>query len=141
MTELFDTLTDFGARVAARLLDERIIWLTTVSENNEPHPRPVWFLWDGETFLIFSRPGTHKLAHIRSNPKVSLNLDGDGLGGDIIVFTGEAWIDENGLSPAVMEEYLQKYAEGLKRISFTRGEFAKEYSSLIRVKPVRLRGH
>jgi len=34
-----------------------------------------------------------KLGHIEANPYVALNFDGDGLGGNIIVFTGEARLD------------------------------------------------
>ena len=47
-----DPSTEFGARVERRLPDERIIWLTTVGPDNTPQPSPVWFFWDGETFLI-----------------------------------------------------------------------------------------
>ena len=141
MAKLIDPSTEFGRRVAQRLRDERIIWLTTVSEVNEPHPRPVWFLWDGETFLIFSQAGTHKLEHIRGNPMVSLNLDGDGMGGDIIVFTGEAWADQQAPPKDQWDEYTQKYTEGMKRIGMTAQEFAAGYSVLLRVKPLRLRGH
>ena len=66
---MIDLSTEFGQRVQRRLTEERIIWLTTVSEGSTPQPRPVWFLWDGETFLIYSRPNTYKLRHIKHNAK------------------------------------------------------------------------
>ena len=74
---VIDLSTDFGKHVDRRLQEEWIIWLTTVGEDGTPHPRPVWFLWDGETFLIYSRPDTHKLDHIARRPRVALSLDGD----------------------------------------------------------------
>lgn len=48
---MIDTTTEFGQRVASRLAKERIAWLTTIDSNSAPQPRPVWFLWDDETFL------------------------------------------------------------------------------------------
>lgn len=73
-----DTTTDFGKRVERRLREERIAWLTTVRRDGTPQPLPVWFLWDGDTILIYSQPNQQKLRNIRHNPKVSLNLDGNG---------------------------------------------------------------
>jgi hypothetical protein len=48
---MIDTNTEFGQRVARRLAEERIAWLTTIDSNGAPQPRPIWFLWDGATFL------------------------------------------------------------------------------------------
>jgi PPOX class probable F420-dependent enzyme len=89
---VLDTSTEFGRRAERRLREERIIWLVTVRRNGMPQPLPVWFLWEGDTVLIFTRPGTQKLANLEHNPKAALHLDGDGRGGDIIVLEGEAQI-------------------------------------------------
>src|SRR5438270_7290520 len=90
--QLPDTATPFGERVARRLREERLIWLTTVDAKGMPQPTPIWFLWDEatSTMLMYSRVDAKRLAHIRQNPKVALNFDGNGFGGDIIVITGEA---------------------------------------------------
>ena len=56
---LFDPQTDFGARVARRLQNEQVIWITTVRVDGTPQPTPVWFIWDGETILIYPCPA-HK---------------------------------------------------------------------------------
>ncbi|MCB9129858.1 MAG: TIGR03667 family PPOX class F420-dependent oxidoreductase [Anaerolineales bacterium] len=92
---MIDLNTEFGQRVARRLAEERIGWLTTVDATGTPQPRPVWFLWQEDILLIYSRPGTRKLEHIARNPRVSFNLDGDGLGGDIVVLTGVAAINDS----------------------------------------------
>ena len=84
---MLDGSTEFGQRATRRLNEEIIGWLTTVSPTGQPQPIPVWFLWDGESFLLYSRPGQAKLANIARSPRVSLNLDGDGSGGDIVVGT------------------------------------------------------
>ena len=62
--------------------------MTTVTPAGTPVPRPVWFLWDGEeSALVTARPSP-RVRNIEANPRVTLNFDGDGGGGDIIVFTG-----------------------------------------------------
>jgi PPOX class probable F420-dependent enzyme len=123
------------------LATERIIWLTTVSPSGVPHPRPVWFLWDGETFLIYSQPDTFKLEHIAAKPNVALNLDGDGLGGNIVVFTGQIRLDLTAPPAYQVLEYVTKYQPGFERINMTAEGFAAAYSVPLRVTPTRLRGH
>lgn len=138
---MIDTSTEFGRRVEKRLNSERIIWLTTVSAGGVPHPRPVWFWWDGETFLIYSKPDTFKLDHIETNPNVALNFDGDGRGSDIIVFTGQARLDPVAPPAHQMPDYAAKYQPGFQRIGMTAQEFAAAYSVALRVMPTALRGH
>lgn len=138
---MIDTTTEFGQRVARRLGEERIIWLTTTGRDGTPQTRPVWFLWDGESFLIYSRPGTAKLRHIASRPRVSLNLDSDGLGGDIIVFTGRAAVDPTAPPGDQVPAYAEKYRAGFQRINMTPVQFGQVYSVAIRIWPESLRGH
>ena len=138
---MIDSNSEFGRRVMRRLKEDRIIWLTTTGSDGTPQPRPVWFLWDGESFLIFSRPGTAKLRHIEGNPKVSLNLDGDGLGGDIVVIIGEAKIPFEEPSAEQNDAYVRKYEMGFERINMSAIQFGQVYSKAIRVYPTQLRGH
>ena len=138
---MFDTNTEFGQRVIRRLDEERIIWLTTISRQGIPSPRPVWFLWEEDSILIYSRPKTHKLAHIRANELVALNFDSDGLGGDIIIISGKAYIDETAPRADRVPAYVEKYRGGLKRITMSPDQFAKSYSVAVRVKPLNIRGH
>jgi len=138
---MFDPNTEFGERVARRLKEDSVIWLTTVRRDLIPQPTPVWFLWNGDTFLIFSEPSAQKIRNIRRNPKVALNFDGNGTGGDIIVFWGEAQIEEERPSANEMAEYLQKYQTGLTQIQMTPESFAESYSVPVRVKPTNVRGY
>lgn len=135
-----DTSSEFGKRVLQRLQSEQVIWLTTVGADLTPQPRPVWFWWNGDTFLIFSRPNTFKLRHITSHPRVTLHFDGDGKGGDEIVFNGDARIGEE-VPPEEAAEYNQKYQQGFTRIGMSAKDFARSYSIAIRVWPTGLRGH
>ena len=135
-----DTSTEFGRRVSRRLKDELIIWLTTTGTNGMPQPRPVWFSWQEDSFLIYSRPDTAKLAHIAKNGQVALNLDGNGTGGDIIVFTGQATIDESMPPADQVKDYITKYAGGIEELGMTAAEFGQRYSVAIKIVPSQLRG-
>ena len=53
---MLDFSTDLGRRIARQLESERVIWLTTVGSDNTPQPRPVWFVWDGTSLLVYSQP-------------------------------------------------------------------------------------
>jgi PPOX class probable F420-dependent enzyme len=138
---LVDTSTEFGQRAERRLREEKIAWLTTVAPSGMPQPVPVWFLWDGgDSVLIYSRPDTPKLRAIGANPCVSLNLDGNGQGGDIVVAAGEASVSDD---PAAHEvpDYVEKYAPLIERNRWTPESFAADYSVPIRVRVRRIRGH
>src|SRR3954447_8640646 len=110
-----DTATAFGSRAERRLRTERIGGLVSVSPGGTPRPIPVWFLWEGESILLYSRPGTPKLRNIAANPRVALHLDGDGWGGDVVVVTGEAEVLD-GPPANEVEAYVEKYAWGFKRL-------------------------
>jgi PPOX class probable F420-dependent enzyme len=136
-----DTSSEFGARAARRLREEQIYWLVTTGSDGTPEPIPVWALWDGETFLIYSKAGTPKLRNVAARPRVAVHLDGDGRGGDIVVVTGDARIVADVPPADRMEAYLAKYRDGIRRIGMTPESFARTYAVALRVTPLRLRGH
>ncbi len=126
-------------RAEERLGRELVAWLTTVSPRGRPQSTPVWFWWDGSTFLVYSRPGKQKLRNIAANPRVSLHLDGDGLGGDNVIFEGEAAVATDVPPANEMPGYLDKYRSRIEQNGWTPQDFAADYSVPIRVRPTRLR--
>jgi PPOX class probable F420-dependent enzyme len=138
---MIDTTTAFGARAERRLREEIVAWLVTVRADGTPVPVPVWFLWEGETFLIYSQPDTPKLRNIERSPRVALHLDGNGRGGDIIVVTGEAAIAPEEPSADEVPDYVAKYGEPIARNGWTPASFAADYSVPVRVRFGSLRGH
>jgi PPOX class probable F420-dependent enzyme len=131
----------FGERAQRRLRDDALGWLTTVRHDGLPQPSPIWFLWQRGAFLIYSQPRTQKLRNIRANPLVSVHLDGDGRGGDIVILSGEAEIDETHEPAHAVPAYVEKYAPGFERLGMTAEQFARSYSVPILVRPTGLRGH
>src|SRR5258705_13280986 len=104
-----------------RLRDEKTIWLTTVRADGTPQSVPVWYLWDGETLLIFSQPTAQKLRNIAQNPKVSIifaHTDVFGEAGFAVV-TGEAAVDQHAPPSNQIAAYLDKYREGIAAINRT----------------------
>src|SRR5579864_2154740 len=141
MGPLIDTTTEFGARAARRLREDRVGWLVTVSRDGTPQPNPVWFSWDGESILVYSEPGQAKLRNIEANPRVALHLDSRSSGDDIVIVIAGATID--GSAPPVHKNapYVAKYRREMARLGLGRPEkMAESYSVAIRLVPSKVRG-
>ena len=137
---MIDFTSEFGKHVVTRLEQEKVIWLTTVSANGTPQPNPVWFYWNGENFLIYTTPNASKLKNITLNPRISLNFEGAStLGGDVVVFTGDAIIENNrsNSDPGYVKKYLRIVTDEWNR---TIDDLYEEYSVTLRIKPQKLRG-
>jgi PPOX class probable F420-dependent enzyme len=136
-----DTSTDFGQRVAGHLENDQVVWLTTVNPDQTPQPSPVWFLWDGDTVLIYSQPGTPKLRNIAQRPRVSLSFNSTPQGGDVVILTGDAWIDSDTPPASKVPTYVEKYTGGIQSIGMSPEDFTQAFSVPVRVRPTSLRGH
>ena len=136
-----DPTTDFGSRVARRLAEEVVAWLTVVDGAGTPQPAPVWFLWDGESALIYSLTEAKRLAHLRARPRVAMHLDGNGQGGDVVVLTGGIVEAPDAPAPADNPSYLNKYGERITSGWGSAEAFGAQYSVPLRFTPRRVRGH
>jgi PPOX class probable F420-dependent enzyme len=138
---MIDLTNGFGRAVKQYLENQYVIWLTTVDSKLTPQPRPVWFIWEANSFLIFSQPHAHKVKHIRENPKVALHFNTDEKGDKhVIVFTGEAVIDSNYPPAHEVPAYMKKYESGIIELDNTPVGFSSEYSTAIRITPADVRG-
>jgi PPOX class probable F420-dependent enzyme len=136
-----DTSTEFGARVERRLREEEIIWLATVNMDGTPEPSPVWFYWDGQTILVYSKTGTARERNVRRGSRVALHFDSGEHGSNIVVFVGDALVDDAASPPHAMPEYAAKYRAGFARIGVTAEQFSYAYPLAIRIRPQRVRGY
>jgi PPOX class probable F420-dependent enzyme len=126
-----------GENVERRFREEEVAWLTTVRSDGQPQSVPVWYLWDGEGFLIYSQPNRQKLRNIARNPRVGLNLNSDAHGGSVVRVEGTAEVLEDAPPATELPEYLEKYRDGISRIGYDEEGFAREYSVAVRVTPAR----
>ncbi len=141
MAKVVDTADPFGKVADRRLRKEHIAWLTTTSADGTPQPNAVWFLWDGDTVLMYSIPNQAKLKNIARNPRVSINLDSSDKGDSIVILTGTAAIDPS--APPVDEnsDYVTKYRADIERLGMgSAAKMAEQYSVAVRITPEKLRG-
>jgi len=134
--------TKFGRAAKKHLKSEYFVWLTTVDSTGTPQPRPVWFIWEKDSFLIFSQAKAHKLKHIKANPQVALHFNSADNKGEnrLVIFTGTAKIDKRSLPSHKVRAYMKKYKAGIKGLGATPEQFSGEYSVAIRITPAKLRG-
>ena len=138
---MIDFTSDFGKKAKRFIEKEYFIWFTTVGAYLTPQPRPVWFIWDKDSFLIFSKPDAFKVGHVKEHPNVSLHFNTDDKADeDVIIFLGKAEIDTNISSLHEIPAYLEKYKTGIMDLDMTPESFSDEYSLAIRIKPTKLRG-
>ncbi len=124
--------------VRSRLKNEIVIWLVTAARDRRPQAVPVWFLWDGTSFLIYAQPGI-KVRHVKANPFVELHLNSDPVGDDVVRVSGYATIPKS-QPPAHKEPaYMRKYRDQIEGLGMTAEGFAEQYLYPIRVRRLRFR--
>lgn len=139
---MIDFKSKLGRKAMRHLKQEYFVWLTTVDSNGVPQPRPVWFVLEGDTLLIYSQPGAFKLKHILNNSNISLHFNTPDPKGeeDVIVFTASAKVDTKAEPANKNSIYMRKYRTGIKGLGSTPQQFAEAYSTAIRIKLTSLRG-
>ena len=134
---VFESGSEADAHALERLRSDMIGWLTTVTPAGQPQTFPIWFLWEDGEALIFSDRRAKRLLNIRANPRVSLHLDDDGKGGDVVIVEGEARVDD--ATPALPEHtaYLAKYGDWITEQLGSPEEMATIYNVPLRIRPTR----
>jgi PPOX class probable F420-dependent enzyme len=122
-----------------RIADDRVAWLTTVTDRGVPAPNPVWFVPDGDDLVVFSDPQSRKVHNIEQRPIVTLHFNSGRDGDDIVVITGRATLTQ-GRPPSALAAYLDKYeADITGPLEMTVEEIDRTYDTEIRIRPTRVR--
>lgn len=138
---LIDRTTPFGERVAERLTNDLVIWLTTVRPDGQALPTPVWFWWDSdESLMTYSQPQALKLRNIETNARVTLNFNSDAHGDDVVRFEALASIDPSAPQAREIPAMVEKYRAESVRLGWEPEHAWDEYTVPIRVKLTRLWG-
>ena len=124
---------------SSRLKREIVVWLATINPNGGPLVVPVWFLFDGKAFLIYSVPG-QKVRNIERNALVALHLNSNPEGGDVVRATGKAQLLKRQPPAYKVPAYIRKYRSLIKSYGWTPESFSADYSIPIRVRPTKFRG-
>ena len=122
--------------VRSRLRKEIVVWLATAGRDGRPHAVPVWFWWDGESFLVYSIPG-QKVRDIEAHPNVQLHLNSDPEGGDVVRLDATAHVATDLLPAYRVPAYVRKYRELINENGWTPKVFSELYHVAIRIQPTR----
>lgn len=139
---MLDLNTKFGRFAKKYIKEAYFVWLTTVDSTGTPQPRPVWFIWENDSFLIYSQTKAHKLKHLQKNPNVSLHFNTEDDKGEkrLIVFTGTARVDKDAPPANKVRAYMRKYKQGIQDLNATPEKFSAEYAVALRITPTNVRG-
>jgi PPOX class probable F420-dependent enzyme len=139
MVDSLDAATDDGARAIRRLQTELIGWLTTTNPDGQPQASPIWFLWDGEELLVYSKTRAPRNGNIGDRPLVAFNLESGPEGEDVVTAEGEARVVPDEPPASANPAYIAKYRGMLDSYEWTPEWFAGRYSVPIRIRPTRWR--
>jgi PPOX class probable F420-dependent enzyme len=128
------------ARIERFLEQEPIVWLSTVRPDGAPHIVPIWFWWDGDALLVFSKPDAQKVRNLRARPAAMLALGDAEEDFDVGLIEGRAEILDRPTRDVMPAAHLEKYAEQMAAIGLTAAEYAETYSLVIRIVPDRFVG-
>src|SRR4051812_44842736 len=63
------------------LREQRTCRIATVSADGRPHVTPLWFVWDGSAFWLYSITRSRRWAELEHDPRIAAVVDtGEGYG-------------------------------------------------------------
>jgi PPOX class probable F420-dependent enzyme len=122
-----------------RIAEDRVVWLTTVTDRGMPAPNPVWFVPDGDDLVVYTSPTSRRVHNLEQRPFASLHFNSDAHGGDVVVITADVEI-AHGRAPSAFPGYLDKY-EGdiLGALATTVQAIDDTYNTQLRMGPRKVR--
>lgn len=127
--------------VEAALRDDSVVWLSSVQPDGRPHLVPVWFHWDGERIVAFSKPHARKVENLRDQPSVMLAVGTPGPEFEVELIEAIAELPKRPADEVMPEGFGAKYRDLLHRAGLTVQRFAEVYSQPIVLRPTRFLGY
>ena len=134
---VFDSGSPQHLRALSRLERDKIAWLTSVTPDGQPQTFPVWFLWEDGEVLVYSAKSAKRNGNVAVNPRVSVHLEGNADGGDLVIVEGIARVDHRTRSADQHAAYMAKYGDWMVRDLGSVEAFLAEYTVPIRIAPAR----
>ena len=126
--------------IRTELENQSVIWLGSTRPDGTPHVVPTWFLWDGQSILLFSKPDAQKVRNMRANPRVMVAVGDPGPDFDVELAEAIAEIVDPSTRPSVPDAFVAKYADMAARAGLTMARFADVYQQPVRIRPTRWLG-
>lgn len=127
--------------VRAALQANPVAWLSSVRADGRPHVAPVWFHWDGEQIVAFSKPTARKIENLRERPTVMLAVGTPGPDFTVELIDATAELPDRAASEVMPEGFGVKYRDLLRRAGLSVQRFAEVYSQPIVLRPTRFLGY
>jgi PPOX class probable F420-dependent enzyme len=135
-----DTSSAAELRVHRFLETEPVIWLSSIRPDGAPHLVPTWFVWDGETIVIRSKPHARKVRNLVHEPRAMLALGDAEDDFDVGLLEARAEVLGDDRALALPAAFVAKYGKRIAGLGLTPAEFAVTYSATIRLTPARALG-
>lgn len=135
-----DTTNLAATRVQRFLETEPVLWLSSVTDDGAPHLVPCWFVWDGETIVMVSKPGAVKVRNLRAKPQAMLALGDAEADFDVGLLEATAELPAEPTPLELPPGFVAKYGAKLEALGLTPAQFARTYSQVIRLVPVKALG-
>lgn len=135
-----DDTTLAALRVQRFLETEPVIWLSSIRGDGAPHLVPTWFVWDGDEILIRSKPGARKVHNLRHDPRAMLALGDADDDFDVGLLEAIAQVEIPPGGADLPAAFVDKYGDRIAALGLTPLEFARTYTTTIRLTPARALG-
>jgi PPOX class probable F420-dependent enzyme len=123
------------------LVDDPVVWMSSVQRDGRPHVVPVWFHWDGERIVAFSKPNARKVDNLRDQPRVMLAVGTPGPDFEVELIEATAELPDAPAAEYVPDGFGSKYRDLLRRAGLSLQRFTEVYSQPIVLRPVRFLGY
>jgi len=140
-TQTLDASPRSRAQAEAALRDDPVVWLSSVQADGRPHVVPVWFHWDGERIVAFSKPHARKVDNLRDKPRVMLAVGTPGPDFEVELIEATAELPDASATDVMPAGFGAKYRVLLRRANLTVRRFAEVYSQPIVLRPTRFLGY
>ena len=125
----------------AALRKDPVVWMSSIQADGRPHLVPVWFHWDGERIVAFSKPRARKVDNLRDEPRVMLAVGTPGPDFEVELIEATAELPDAPAADLMPDGFGTKYRELLRRANLTVQRFAEVYSQPIVLRPTRFLGY
>lgn len=128
------------ASIRDALQCQDVVWLSSTRPDGGPHVVPLWFLWDGESILVFSKPHAQKIRNLRADPRVMVAVGEPSAAFDVELIEAVAEVVPLPTRDVLPDSFARKYGERVARGGITCDRYADVYSQPIRIRPRRWLG-
>jgi PPOX class probable F420-dependent enzyme len=133
--------TERRPQADAALRSDPVVWLSSVRPDGRPHLVPVWFHWDGEQIVAFSKPNARKVGNLRDQPHVMLAVGTPGPDFEVELIEATAELPKAPAADVMPSAFGTKYRELLRRAGLSLQRYAEVYSQPIVLRPTRFLGY